>query len=253
VSAPRVGAAGAAFETLELRDGRPFALGRLLDRLRASLAAMGADAPPAERLRAAVARTAAAWGAEPGRLRLTVLVGSDAAPPTVLAAVAPLRVQATPVEVITTPWPTNERGPLSESKTAAFADHVAAVALARRRGVGEALAFDRTGRLCEASTTVAVLALDGRLVTPPLGPGVLPGVTRQLLIEAMAASDDPIAQQPVTAGDLARAEELFLLSTARPVQPVSAVDGRRLPWCPGRLTRMASRTWHRAYDGVADP
>jgi branched-subunit amino acid aminotransferase/4-amino-4-deoxychorismate lyase len=142
---------------------------------------------------------------------------------------------------------------LSSAKTGAFAHHVAASAFARRQGAGEALGFDTTGQLCEASTANVVLALDGRLVTPPPGPGVLAGVTLQLLVEATASTAHPIEQLPVTAGDLARADELFLLSTARPVQPVSCVDGRALPRCPGPLTEAASRSWHAAYDGVLDP
>ena len=164
-----------------------------------------------------------------------------------------MAVQVAPAQVVTVPWPRNDRGALSSAKTGASADLVAALALARRRGAAEAVLTDTTGHLCEASSANVVLGVGGRLVTPALAPGVLAGVTRQLLIDAMAASGHPIEERPVPAAQLAEADELFLLSTGRLVQPVSTVDGRRLPRCPGPLSEAAARRWHEAYDGVVDP
>lgn len=248
----RDGSGGAAFETLELRGGRPFALRRHLARLDASLGALGVPAPPSDLLRSAVEQAAAAWGTAPGRLRLTVLL-DEHDEPRILAAASPMTHQTGPVEVVTAPWPRNERSPLSSAKTGAAADLVAAGALARRRGAAEAIVADTAGHLCEATTSNVVVGLGGRLVTPPLGPGVLPGVTRQLLLEAMTAAGEPIEERPVPLAELHEAEELFLLSTGRLVQPVSAVDGRPLPRCPGPLTDAAARRWHEAYDEVLDP
>jgi len=248
------GSGGAAFETLELRDGHPFALTRHLARLGASLAALGVHSPPPEQLRAAAESTATAWGTAPGRLRLTVLLDRRGGAPRILAVAGPhTAVQRDPVEVVTVPWPRNERSPLSSAKTGASADLVAAGALARRRGAAEAILTDTRGHLCEATTANLVVGLGGCLVTPPLGPGVLPGVTRQLLVEAMAGTAHPLEERPIAATELGEAEELFLLSTGRLVQPVSAVDGHLLPRCPGPLTAAAAARWHEAYDGVIDP
>lgn len=252
MSGRRDGSGGAAFETLELRGGRPFALRRHLARLHASLDALGVPAPPSDRLRAAAEQAAAAWGTAPGRLRVTVLL-DERGEPRILAAASPMTPNTGPVEVVTAPWPRNERSPLSSAKTGAAADLVAAGAMARRRGAAEAILADATGNVCEATTSNVVVGLGGRLVTPPLGPGVLAGVTRQLLVEAMQATDHAIEERPVALVELQEADELFLLSTGRLVQPVSAVDGRPLPRCPGPLTDSAARRWHEAYDEVLDP
>ena len=75
----------------------------------------------------------------------------------------------------------------------------------------------------------------GRLITPPLSAGCLAGVTRELVLEVTDAVEDDL---PLTA--LADADEAFLTSTTREVQPIHAVDGRNLPAAPGARTQAAA-------------
>jgi branched-chain amino acid aminotransferase len=82
------------------------------------------------------------------------------------------------------------------------------------------------------------VVLDGELVTPPLSAGCLAGVTRGLLLEWFGGSE-----RDVPAETLAAAEEAFLTSTTRDVQPIRSVDRRVLPAAPGPVTGKAAQVF----------
>ncbi len=101
--------------------------------------------------------------------------------------------------------------------------------------------------LCEGTGTNVFVGFGDRLVTPPLSSGCLAGVTRALVLESLAAAGAPAAEEDIPLAELAAADEVFVVSTGRDVQPVRRVDGRELPSCPGPLTAAAGRSWDRAY------
>ncbi len=74
----------------------------------------------------------------------------------------------------------------------------------------EVLLCNNRGQLTEGSFTNLVLKLDGRLVTPPLSCGLLPGVLRQELLKKAA-----IAEQVLYPQDLVQAEEIWLINSVR--------------------------------------
>jgi branched-chain amino acid aminotransferase len=82
------------------------------------------------------------------------------------------------------------------------------------------------------------VGVGGRLLTPPLSAGCLAGITRELVLEVTDAEE---ADLPLV--DLAGAEEAFLTSSTRDVQPISAVDGTPLASCPGPLTTSAAEAF----------
>ncbi len=211
------------FETIELRDGVPFALERHLARLARSVEHFGARAEP-ERWRRAIGSVAERWGERPGRLRLTVQGGTGAT--TVHAAHFVVRTE--PTDVVVARAVHDELGPTSGHKTAHSAVQVAALAVAAGAGASEALLANTRGELCEGATSNVVVVHDGRIATPPLGSGCLPGVTRELLLEVLDAAGVPVATDPIPMALLASANEIGLLSTGRLLQPVRRLDGRRV-------------------------
>lgn len=231
------------FETIKVAGGEAFAMTRHLDRLRRSALGLGLPEPDTEQIRAGALAVIAASGNPPlARLRVTVTGGKSPlgsergnSPVTAIVAMAEQPLPAPAVDVITVPWPRNERGAMSGLKTTSYGENVRALAYATERGGSEAIFANTVGQLCEGTGTNVFVVIGGRLLTPPLSSGCLAGVTRALVIEWAGAEE---AELPVSA--LAAAEEAFLSGTTRDVQPIRTVDGISLPSAPGPVTRKAA-------------
>ncbi|HZD66711.1 MAG TPA: aminotransferase class IV [Acidimicrobiales bacterium] len=240
-----------AFETVLIHRGRPFALARHLARMVRTLTGLGLIPPDGDQVEEACQAVVEASGLAQGRLRITVTgglgpLGSDRGegPPTVVVAASALGPTEPTTAVAVVPWSRNERGALAGLKTTSYAENVIALAHAHRRGASEAVFPNTAGRLCEGTGSNVFLALEGRLVTPTLAAGCLAGVTRALVLEALASGDWPDAvEEDVPIEALRDAEEAFLTSTTRGVQPIARVDGRDLPACPGPFTEAAAAAY----------
>jgi branched-chain amino acid aminotransferase len=237
------------FETLALRDGAPFALTRHLERLARSADLLGLVPPPADELRLAVAELLAAEGGTlaggPARLRITITGGAGPfgsergdALPTVLVTVSAGRPWPPTADVVVVPWTRNENAPTTGAKTTSYADNVVALAEAHRRGGAEAIFGNTVGQLCEGTGSNVFVGIGGRLYTPPLTSGCLAGITRELLLEWTEAEEETLSLAA-----LADADEAFLASSTRDVQPIRAVDGNPLRLAPGPLTRAAAEAF----------
>jgi branched-chain amino acid aminotransferase len=247
------------FETVKVVDGVPFALGRHLDRLTRS--AMGLGLPEPDREQVAKACSTVVAQAPVGRHRIRITYTGGIAPlgsgrgdatPTLLIALAPMDPWPEATAVAVVPWPRNERGALAGLKTTSYAENVVALAYAKRFRAGEALFADTRGRLSEGTGSNVFVVVGDRLMTPALTTGCLAGVTRALVLEWTDASE---AEVPLEILD--EATEVFLTSTTRDVQAVSAVTGangvRTLGSAPGPLTRQVAATFARRGREDAEP
>jgi branched-chain amino acid aminotransferase len=246
------------FETIAVRDGTAYSVTRHLARLARSAAGLGLPRPDGDRLHRAVGMTIAANpGIGHGALRVTYTSGTgtvgsargDAGTTTVVAA-RELPPYPPVGDVITLPWPRNERGALAGLKTTSYAENVMALTEAHRRGATEAIFANTAGHLCEGSGSNVFLVIDGRLVTPPLAAGCLAGITRALLLESCGLVVD---ERDVPINFLADAEEAFLTSAVRDVHPIRAVDDKPLPNCPGPLTKAAADAYGALLAADPDP
>jgi branched-chain amino acid aminotransferase len=228
------------FETLRVYKGVPFAWTRHHERLLRSATGLGLTAPGSQELRAAVDDVLAANGVTDGRVRLTVTggpspLGSERgdAPPTVIIMSAPATPWPPAVDVVTVPWSRNERGAVAGLKTTSYAENVRALAYARERDAGEAIFLNTRGELCEATGSNVFAIREGVVLTPPAEAGCLLGVTRALVLELCADHGMPAEEATLGPAALGDADEAFLTSSTREVQPIGRVDGRALPAAPG--------------------
>jgi branched-chain amino acid aminotransferase len=230
------------FETVKVVNAVAFALTRHLVRLASSARGLGLIEPDPAYVRRGVAEVlAASEPVELARLRITMTggvspMGSDRGSegPTVVVATAPMRQWPPTAAVATVPWPRNEKGPLAGLKTTSYADNVIALAYAKERGAAEAIFANTAGQLCEGTGSNIFVVIGGRALTPPLSSGCLAGVTRALVLEWCEAEE---ADLPMAA--LVEADEVFLTSTTRDVQPVDRVDDHAVQAAPGPVTRKA--------------
>ncbi|HUQ63959.1 MAG TPA: aminotransferase class IV [Acidimicrobiales bacterium] len=230
------------FETLRIYGGEPFASRRHLERLSRSAEGLRLAAPGADILRPAMAAVIDANSLADGRMRITVTggpspLGSDRGDmrPTVIIAATAMSPWPATADVGVAPWPRNERGALTGLKTVSYGENVVALNWARDRGASEALFGNLSGNLCEGTGTNIFVGVGGRLLTPPLSSGCLAGVTRELVMELATVVEDDL---PLAV--LGVADEAFLTSSTREVQPVRAVDGAFLAAAPGPLTAAAA-------------
>jgi branched-chain amino acid aminotransferase len=103
------------------------------------------------------------------------------------------------------------------------------------------------GNLCEGTGSNVFYVVDGELRTPTLASGCLAGVTRDLVIEWYGARE---VDEPIEV--LQTADEVFLVSTTRDVQPVSRVDDRVLV-VPGPVTAACQKVWAEREAEHSDP
>jgi branched-chain amino acid aminotransferase len=245
------------FEAVKVVRGQPFALSRHLERLASCARALGLPEPDRAVLREAVGAVLEGETAESlplGRLRITYTggvaplgSGRGDAPPTTVVVVAPMKPWEGPARVVTVPWPRNERGAVAGLKTTSYAENVVALAYAAEHGAGEALFGNLAGNVCEGTGSNVFYVVDGEVRTPTLASGCLAGITRALLVEwcDVVEVDEPLEV-------LTTADEVFLASTTRDVQPVSVLDGRELGDA-GPLTRATAETWARREAEDLDP
>ena len=164
------------FETLRVYRGEPYCWTRHYERLARSASGLGLAIPPSAGLRRAALEVIEANGLTDARLRITLTggpspLGSErgrVTPTLIVAASAlPPPGPAPPIEVITVPWPRNERGALSGLKTISYGENVRALAEAKEAGAGEALFPNTRGELCEGTGTNVFVVTGGVLRTPP--------------------------------------------------------------------------------------
>jgi branched-subunit amino acid aminotransferase/4-amino-4-deoxychorismate lyase len=244
------------FEAVKVAGGEPFALRRHLARLTRSAAGMGLPEPDTGWIRAgALDLLAAAGRPATARIRITLTAGLSPlgsqrgdAPGNVIIALGDLAASRGPCDVVTLPWPRNERGVLAGIKSTSYAENVLALRYAASRGAAEAIFANTAGNLCEGTGSNVFVVSGGRLVTPPLSAGCLAGVTRGLVIEWSHA-----AEEDLPAGALAAADEAFLTGTTRDVQPIRSVDGALLPGAPGPVTAKAAEVFATRSAASQDP
>lgn len=82
----------------------------------------------------------------------------------------------------------------------------------------------RDGLATEGAASNLFAVLDGVLCTPPTGPFLLPGITRDLILELAAANDIAHCEQHISRLDLQQADEIWLTSSTREILPVTRLD-----------------------------
>ena len=95
---------------------------------------------------------------------------------------------------------------------------------AAANGYSEGIALDTSGFVSEGSGENIFVAMDGALITPPMGSSVLPGITRSSVMTLCEDLKIPVREQLIPREMLYIADEVFFTGTAAEISPLRSVD-----------------------------
>jgi branched-chain amino acid aminotransferase len=212
-----------AFEVMRLYQGRPFALEDHLSRLARTCEGLRLELQLGA-WRADIAALLEAHGPTDALLRLVLTRGGRR-----IALIEPAPRHNALARVATITYAPNRV--LDGLKTLSYAGNMLATRLARESGYDEALLVTPHGRILEGPTWSFFWVRDGRLYTPPLSERILGSITRERIL-----AETDVTEDTCTLDELRSAEEAFIASTTRTVQPIAAIDELQLPAAPGPVS-----------------
>jgi len=225
------------FSTLRVVDGALFAWerhwARMLRDARLLNVNMPADANAVER---DLIRLIASNDAVNCTLRLVVVrnggglwegPGSGLASDTI-ALTADTRQWGDSVRLGVQPHARYAAGEFTGAKILSWAANLRWAERAQEQGFDEMLLLNETARVAECTSANVFAVFGGRVLTPPLSDGCLPGVTREVLIEEIHVPGVEVAERSLTLEDLRRADGVFITSTTRGLLRVREIAGRNL-------------------------
>jgi len=243
------------FETLRLYRGHPFAWDRHMERLVLSAAVLGFPVPASPVvLRKAVDELLAAEGLSDAVARITVtrgIPGRAVGRATLTGAWVEMEPLAGRLwrgtggggaSVIVSKRPF-EPGPLGGHKTTSRLAYHLAREEARMARADETLLVSPAGEVLEGTVSNVCAVVAGEVRTPPLASGVLPGITRGLVLGLCAAAGIPAIERRLTLADLEAADEVFLTNAVQEIVPVAMLRGRTIA---GRAVAETLRSAYRA-------
>jgi branched-chain amino acid aminotransferase len=244
------------YETLRTYNGRPFLFDRHMRRLRNSADMLALGVPLSnDQIAARCEDTMQTAGLGPNReayVRILVTRGIGelsyhpaVTPEPSIVVIAKPHVELPDAAVLEgvkaalVPIVRNHPGSVSPLiKSNNLLNSALAMQEAVRRGAFEGIMRNYRGELAECSTSNLFVVRDGTALTPPLDSGLLPGITREYLLEIGPEAGVPVREHVLHDADLFGADECFLTSTTREIVPIVRVDDRTIgSGKPGVVTR----------------
>lgn len=246
------------YEVAAAYDGRFVALDRHMDRLRRSLKEARIDGTIADPLETVFQELLERNGfSESGKSMVYLQVTRGVAPrshafpkvacrPTVYAYAAPFPDMGdltAGVGAITRP---DLRWSRCDIKVISLIANCLANQEAKESGAFEAILI-RDGFALEGTHTSFFAVKDGVIRTAPLSNFILPGITREITIEAVLRDGIEVVESPISASELGRMDELFITGTTTEVVPIIKLDGKAVgDGSPGPVTRQAMELYRSA-------
>jgi D-alanine transaminase len=242
--------ADGVYEVIRVYQGRAFALGEHLDRLKRSAEGISLPLPmPLESLSGEIRRLIGRSGLVEGMVYLQLTRGDAArnhafpqCTPTLLFHVRELEPVGEPgrcdgLTLLSVP---DERWKKCWIKSIALLPNVLAKNAALAAGADEAVFID-DGIVTECSSSNIFVVKSGRVATHPVGSKVLGGITREAIIAVAGAAGVAVEERPVTEAEAIMADEVFVASTTREIGWVKRWNDRALGGRCGPVTLRLHR------------
>ena len=227
------------FDTMRVYGGKIFRLSEHVNRLVTSIDLLGIDLEEtSQHLQGVCEETVTRNKVVNGMTRVFVtrglsnvgLSGKSGARPTIVAVAQEraFSTSAAPLQVIVADTRLDGHSRLVRVKSANRLPYVLAKLEAERRGADDAILMNEAGHAVELTASNLFLYQEGKLITPPLIDGALPGITRSLVL-MLAAQTGIDAQESSLTLDMTRhAEEAFATNSLFEISPIASIDNRLL-------------------------
>ncbi len=240
-----------AFETMRAYGGTIFRLDRHIARLRHAAEMLGLiDKLNAYDLKEACHDVLKANNLTDARVRLTLTGGEgDIVPnPDTLKDInvfivarklvpQPAEIYERGYKAVISSYRRNSHSPLSRIKSVSYLENVLARQEARAAGVDEVILLNERDFVAEGSTTNIFLVKSQTIITPSLESGVLPGITREVVLELAGSLGITTVVKQVDLSELLASNEAFVTSSTVEVMPLTRLDDKPIgTGKPGRVT-----------------
>jgi branched-chain amino acid aminotransferase len=118
----------------------------------------------------------------------------------------------------------NDTSSLCSLKTLNYLPYLLARTRAQEKGFEDAILTNTANEICECTASNLFFFREGRLETPSVSCGLLPGILREALMECMEQAGDPVREVKLTPEALRSCDEVFVTNSLLEVFPVGRVD-----------------------------
>jgi branched-chain amino acid aminotransferase len=225
------------FSTMRVAHGILFEFPRHYARMQHDAAVMNVPFPAdAERLERSLMRLVEANGHPDCTLRVAVMRNKGGLWQSekierdydVIALTAGLHNWGRAVRLALEPHGRYSASRFSSVKVLSWAHNLTMYETARNRGFDEVILLNERGEISECTSANLFVATGGRVLTPPLSSGCLPGVTREVILKQLRVPGIEVVEGTLKPANLDTADEVFITSTTRDLLSVVEVDGMHI-------------------------
>lgn len=225
------------FTTVRMYGGRPFAFGRHWNRLTTDAGRLQIPVPSqADSVFKHLAGLIDANQVKEGCARIYLIynrigywVGDEPVPDVdLILCTADLPRRKGPVRLALQAHGRHAASPLAGVKVTSWLHNVWMLDQTLQRGFDEVILLNERDEVAECTAANIFCVKGGKVTTPPLSAGCLAGITRATVLEIGEQAGLRIVEATLRVQDLYDADEVFITSTTREVQPVSEIEGRKV-------------------------
>ena len=241
------------FETMRAYAGIIFMLDEHIGRLFAALKILKIKIPYGRGyLKNAVYRSLDINGLKSAYIRITITRGAGVfgifhksiSEPCIIIAVKefegdPDRAYKKGISAVIVDVRQDECSVLRRIKSLNFLNYVIARMQARKKGFDEAILLNTRGEITEAATSNLFLVKNETIVTPSLDSGILPGITRKVILNIARKLSIRVSERKVSPRELISCDEIFLTNSLAEVLPVTKLGAKKIGGgLPGEITKL---------------
>jgi len=217
------------FETIRVDEGRALFLKEHIERLRNNAAVLGMhiERNLVVRIKSLLKKSAL----KSARIRINVWKGISRSNTLIFIQEFfpyPEEVYEQGFKAVISRFRVNEFSVIPRIKSMNYLPNILARYEAEEKGADEAILLNTRGFIAEGSRSNIFLIKGGRLLTPPLSSGCLPGITRKVVINLARKNGIKILQKDITPDYLFRADEVFITNSLLKIMPITSINNRRI-------------------------